>query len=394
MKIRSAWPNAVQKLLLKAAIFPQDDAERYWHTFLQQHDLQHLDHGCNQILPMVYINLKDRLSNDTDKWTCKSAYKHVWASNHILMFDLKNLLLQLKRENIRVCLLKGAAYIGHYFPDYGMRTMGDIDILVSPADIEKLNNCLESNGYNVSSNYTGADARGLQQVFKATPFVNARGTEIDAHQYLSTYVGDPTFNEILWATSHPIDLFEIDNAVYVLNPACQLIHTVIHGLQYAPESSIRWITDAAYLLRDHMDAIDWQQLLSICQEYHLNLPLKMALIYLREELNQPVPDHIISYFKNVKITKRDDEYFDASSHLSFRQRMRRMFRIWHHYKKYSEHAGRGQQPVSFLDFLAIYTNQPSRWALLPYVFMRFVVLSKKALTVPMRWISKSDKTGE
>ncbi len=67
MKIRTAWPNVAQQTLLKAALLPPEEAEKYWHEFIEKFDLQKLDHGCNQILPMVFINLNDRIKKDVNK---------------------------------------------------------------------------------------------------------------------------------------------------------------------------------------------------------------------------------------------------------------------------------------------------------------------------------------
>lgn len=58
MKISSAWPNKAQLTLLKAALLPPDQAEPHWYEFIAEHDLQELDHGCTQVLPMAFINLK------------------------------------------------------------------------------------------------------------------------------------------------------------------------------------------------------------------------------------------------------------------------------------------------------------------------------------------------
>ena len=61
MKISSAWPNEAQEILVKAALFPPQEAEAYWREFVERFDLHNLDHGCDQMLPMVYINLNQRL---------------------------------------------------------------------------------------------------------------------------------------------------------------------------------------------------------------------------------------------------------------------------------------------------------------------------------------------
>ncbi len=374
MKIDSAWPNKAQLTLLKAALLPAEKAEPFWHEFIAAHDLQKLDHGCHQILPMVFINLKDRLKNDLDEKTCRSNYKYVWANNHLLMHDLKALLVLLEQNNLEVCLLKGAAFIGHYYPDYGMRIMGDIDLLVSPKQMPELINVIESNQYKICSNQSEVDTHNFLRLFHARSFENSRGTEFDIHQYISKFLVSQEFTERVWRNAKAIDVFGIKNSAYVLHPTYQLLHTTLHGLQYAPVSSIRWIVDAANLLANHCDDIDWEELCNVCAEYHLNLPMKMALSFLHKEFLLPIPRHTLTHFENVEITNRDNAYFISSSNLGFRYAITRIRRSWEHYKSYSSSGTKKINIIGFYDFLLLYLNIESRWMLLPHVVTKLITL--------------------
>jgi len=367
MKINSAWPNEAQLTLLKAALLPPDQAESYWHKFVAANNLQELDHGCNQVLPMVFINLKDRLKSDLNERTCRSSYKYVWANNHLLMHDLKALLVLLEQHGLKVCLLKGAAFIGHYYPDYGMRIMGDIDLLVSPKQMPELVSTIESNNYRICSNQEEVDTLSFLKLFYARSIENARGTEFDIHQYVSNFLISEAFNERVWKNAKAVDLFGVKGLACVLDPTHQLLHSVLHGLQYAPVSSIRWIVDAANLLNNYCDDIDWNEMQDICAEYHLNLPMKMALNFLSKELKLPIPPDTLSHFNKVEITNRDKDYFVCSSNLGFRYTITRIKRSWEHYKIYSSGDTKKINLLGFYDFLLLYLNYSSRWMLLPHV---------------------------
>ena len=379
MKITTAWPNKAQLTLLKAGLLPPGKAESYWDKFITDYDLQKLDHGCNQVLPMVFINLKNQLKNDLNEKICLSSYKYVWAKNHLLMHDAKALLILLKQHDLKVCLLKGAAFIGHYYPDYGMRTMGDIDLLVSPKQMVTLVNIIESNGYKIISNQEDIDKHGLLRLFHARAFENSRGTEFDIHQYLSKFLIGEAFSERIWQNVKAIDLFGIEHLTYVLNPTYQLIHTVLHGLQYAPVSSIRWIVDAANLLKNNCDEMDWDEMEDICSNYHLNLPMKMALNFLCKELELPIPQNTTSHFNTVEITNRDKNYFVCSSNLGFWYTIIRIRRSWEHYKIYSAGDAKKINLIGFYDFLLVYLNLNSRWALLPHIAKKSLGVSWRAI---------------
>ena len=367
MKISNAWPNQGQLTLLKAALLAPDEAEPYWLQFIATHDIQNLDHGCLQVLPMVFINLKDRMKGDINEKVCRSSYKYVWANNHLLMHDAKAMLLLLKKHNLQVCLLKGVAFIGHYFPDYGMRILGDIDLLVLPNNISELVNILESNHYQLKSNQSEVNALALFRIFHARSFINQRGTEIDVHQYLSKFLINAEFSERIWKNKVSIDLFDSENLAYVLSPTDQLLHTVVHGLQYAPFSSIRWIVDVTSLLKNSSADIKWDELMEVCSKYYLNLPMSMALIFLAKEMSLSIPDTVLSSFNNQKITSKDKKYFSRSSQLGLHSTYERVKRSWEHYKMYSATSSEKFRLLGFYDFLLVYCNLKSRWMLVPYV---------------------------
>lgn len=370
MKISSAWPNKAQLTLLKAALLPPDQAERYWHEFIAAYDLRNIDHGCSQVLPMVFINLKDRMKIDINEKICRSSYKYVWANNNVLMHDAKMLLILLKENHIDVCLLKGAAFIGHYYADYGMRILGDIDLLVPPKQMLTLVEVLESNQYKVKSNQGEADARGLLRILHAKSFVNCRGTDFDVHQYLSPSLIDAELSDRIWKNKRSIDLFGNKNLTYVLSPTYQLLHTVLHGLQYAPVSSVRWIVDATNLLNNSVVDIDWNELIDVCSRHHLNLPMSQALRFLSEEIDIPIPGKVILHFNNIRITKKDKKYYAISSNLGFQPTIERINRSWEHYKAYSCDKTKKIDIFGFYDFLLIYLDIKSRWMLGPHIAVK------------------------
>ncbi|NRA38775.1 MAG: nucleotidyltransferase family protein, partial [Planctomycetes bacterium] len=256
--------------------------------------------------------------------------------------------------------------------------------------------CLESDGYRIGATQDDADARKLLKLFHARSFAKQNAADIDVHQYVSKFLGDVKFNEKLWKSARPVELFGVENAAYVLSPSYQLIHTIIHGLQYAPESSIRWIVDAVNLLRNHSDEVNWEEVQDICQKYHLNLPVKLALVYLQEELSQPIPDHVISHFKRIEITDRDKGYYEFSSNLGLglRYKLTRMKRVWGCHRAYVKENHARFNPLEFFDFLVVYTNRKSRWALCLYLLGKSLTIPVKAVMALARLIFKNGKKSE
>ncbi|MDA9176248.1 nucleotidyltransferase family protein [Alphaproteobacteria bacterium] len=366
MRNQSAWPTEAQELLIKAALFPASEAQSYWNEFLVRFDIHDLDHGCYQVLPMVFLNLKDTIEDGIEKRIARNAHKLVWAKNHLLMRELKQVLQHLRERGIDVCLLKGSAFLTHYFPDYGMRTLGDIDILTRPVDLEKLVSALEETGYDIGSQ--PMDSVRFLSLFHGKEFRNSRDTEIDVHQFISMPLAHEGFTGQLWERAEHVRVFDGAATAYVLSPEHQLLHTVVHGMQYAPESSIRWIIDAACLVRGQAGRIDWEELKRISKAYHLNLPLHLAIPYLGDDLGVPIEPEVIGYFNALKITRLDRQYYDQTSNSGFRRVKMRIARTVYRYRLFMMGRGSVWNPIKLLDFLALYSASPSRVGLLTYLF--------------------------
>jgi hypothetical protein len=67
----------------------------------------------------------------------KKDYLDTLGRNTIVVYEVNALLEILKRANIDVVLLKGAALLASVYPDLAYRFMSDIDILVRENDLAK-----------------------------------------------------------------------------------------------------------------------------------------------------------------------------------------------------------------------------------------------------------------
>ena len=371
-RIESAWPNATQLLALKAALLPPAEAITYWKKLCETHDMQELDHGTNQVLPKIYLNLQSVMPDDINKKIAGSSYKYHWARNRMLMHDTQMFLKLMQDNGLDGCLLKGGAFLGHYFPEYGMRAIGDTDILVPVAELPRMINLLEENDYTLKSNQPGIDRHSLIRLFHARSFENSRKTELDIHQYLSSFLVNSEFNEILWNNMLKVQVTNSQTNAYVLNPAFQLLHTIIHGMQYSPVSSIRWILDAATLLQRHADDVDWEKLKEISRQFHLTLTMKHALNFLKMEMSCPIPEAVVDDFNKCKITTQDQTYYNLSSNIGMGYTLDRIKRSWAHYKVYSLAKNQQVSPLGFYEFLTIYLNLKSGWSLIPYASWKII----------------------
>src|SRR5690606_31894031 len=101
------------------------------------------DHASTTLLPLVYRNLKEESHP-----LCKSTYRHTWLSNQIFWTKTLPILQNLLNAGIKkIVLLKGMAMILHHYRDFGVRVIGDIDILIDRIHLPLAYSLLTSSGW-------------------------------------------------------------------------------------------------------------------------------------------------------------------------------------------------------------------------------------------------------
>ncbi len=106
------------------------------------------------VAPLVFDCLKPEEINSMpdeikESWQDKSF--RIISFREQLLYKQKNILELLKSENINCIILKGDS-VGVNYPNPALRTMGDIDLLVSPKDQTKAVEILLQNGFSKVSN--------------------------------------------------------------------------------------------------------------------------------------------------------------------------------------------------------------------------------------------------
>jgi hypothetical protein len=190
-----------------------------------------------------------------------------------------------------VILLKGAATALLYYPSPHLRPMGDIDLLV-PVDRRAA--------------FEEALRRSNFRQFPIDPWVNyddhlhsapfwdpERGVWIEVHT--SVFPRDyrlarnPRFSQAAIAAQlTPIAVR--DQTAYAMNHELQLIYTSARWSEmFNPRHGVYPILDAALLIRQHRDTLDWERILTLVQGSWAALPLHLMLWYLDESDLSPIP---------------------------------------------------------------------------------------------------------
>ncbi|MBP9726333.1 MAG: nucleotidyltransferase family protein [Gammaproteobacteria bacterium] len=273
MKKLNCWPREDQELLLKAALSKFPEAIIAWTNYLATHDLDHIEHACIHLLPLVYMNIQQN-------HVCKSVYRYWWASNHLFLNRFKQLLQTLIEQNIEPCLLKGGALMLCCYSSPGARVIGDIDILIDKSQVKKTIERLMSLGWQPS--FEMENLEDYMKIKHGCHFTNQHNQCVDLHWLLSLrHVTNTSLAQVSYKTVRHFTE-KLGREVVMLCPEDQLLHIFIHGIAESEQPLIRWVPDAAFILRHHT-LFDWDYFFQQTKNAKISFIVKPALEYLHEK---------------------------------------------------------------------------------------------------------------
>lgn len=212
-----------------------------------------------------------------DPW--QDALRTVAATNMAALAELSAMRQMLRREGRRVILLKGAALLHTVYREHvGLRPLGDVDLLVRPSDLPRLEEWLRARGYEPFTSLFPFFSRGAVAFDLHLEIVGSDWTARKA----SAFRLDP---EVLRRDAAPLEAD--DPSTLVLSPVHQQLHLVIHGLKHS-YSRLMWLVDLALTLRD----ASWPALLEGARCAGATRPLAYALDALEALLGLTAPPGI------------------------------------------------------------------------------------------------------
>lgn len=304
------WPTTDQELLLRAALLPGDDGRSAWQSWQDSTDIEALDSGSFRLLPLLYRNLLFLGVDDPLLPRIKGVYRHFWFRNQLLFHHMAKLLATFQQAGIPTLLLKGAAYSQLYYQDQAARPMGDLDLLIPPADTTKALTLLHSGNWQpiYFDSYT-ALSPGYLSYATSHGFRDPDGRELDLHWYLSPFCAAPECDQGLWERSEVLAFGGVDTRT--LSAADHLLHVCVHGAAWDEIPPIRWVADALLLLNNAGDIIDWASLLAEAHNHRVTIPLRETCHYLRERFAAPIPDQFFAALKGLSIHPAEEKEFAA-----------------------------------------------------------------------------------
>jgi hypothetical protein len=287
--------------LMAAALDVQESAleawERWAHSFPAGH--RDADPVLQRWLPLIAWNLRNAAVDAETRLVFRQSQRGMWASN-IRIFEVARPALDaLAAAGVRFILLKGVALALTVYDVPGVRPMGDVDLLIEPAEAARARRILADLGWVPLRRTSERDLPLGHGIDLRRPPHGA----LDLHWYLLHECCWPGADHALWTRAHPIAA--IGPTAFVLGPEDQLLHTCLHGLRWSPVHAGHWIADATRVIAHAGAGLDWTVVVREAGARRLGLQMLEALRVVAACGHAAVPDHALEALARQPVSWRD-----------------------------------------------------------------------------------------
>lgn len=235
------------------------------------------------------------------------------ASYRVLESELRDVLTVLDSEDIPVILLKGLALAEPVYADPGLRPMGDLDLMVQEADLERADHLVRGLGYVDMDDPAGHEA--IRQAHRHYPRLAKQGggCEIELHRHILR-ADTPLFFDVtsLWSRARPSDVG--GRGALVLAPEDLLTHLCLafffdRRLFYQSHRALGQLVDVARTVAHYGGELDWDLFLRLARRHRRAGPLFCALWTSSSLLRAKVPEEVLHELEPEPFSPELGEWF-------------------------------------------------------------------------------------
>jgi hypothetical protein len=290
--------------LLRAALLDGPAAVRAWEEWQRRVDFDDMDGASMRLMPLVSTNMRRMQVDHPLARRVHGIHRYCWSRNQLLMRRLAGVLDEFAAASIDVMVLKGVPLALCYYSDPGQRPMSDFDLLVPTQSADAGVALLLRTGWRVNEPVPlmGPDGRVDTGARPGVGFASEED-ECDIHWHLLHDCCFDGAEESTWR--HAVTMEVQGRPVLAPDATDLLMHVCVHGAAFNPMPPIRWIADAATILRTAGDRVDWDRLLAEADRRLLMLVMREAVRVLREVVEVPVPDWVGARLQSARISRME-----------------------------------------------------------------------------------------
>jgi O-antigen/teichoic acid export membrane protein len=299
-------PTPLQEQLLLVALGDPDSAAGAWKSLPDTFDLDHLEPGSFELLPLAYRNLAAALPDDPEVPRLKGINRRSWVKNNLLLGRTSEIAGTLRAAGIPALFLEGPTHAARFYGDLALRPTSSVHVLVPESETAEASALLEHGGWTPRPG-SGAYP-GWRLLFDTGGNICVLRSSL-AFDYVRR--GDEPAEEPLWRAAERHRVGETE--VLVPSPTDTLLESCVAGARYGPLPPTQWLTDAVMILR--AAELDWDRIVELAVTHRQHLRLRDALACLLD-LPVPVPERVHvahAWLAAQRPTRRDRLAFELSS---------------------------------------------------------------------------------
>lgn len=329
----------------------------------------------HQVMPLLY----PLLAEIGDSIGISKVMLEKWHENALCQgvvqergyFGVSKVLERLTNEDIPVIALKGMV-LRELYPHPSLRTMGDVDLLVKPGDVEKARGVLVNSGYIMHLN----EGKHIEYSHIVLP-----GVELHRSMVADGWYGNYTnFETEIWGRSKPINIS--NSQVLSLCPQDKVLYLTMHMASHIISSGfgLRQLSDFVLFIEAHRSEIDWIEFFRMAALFHIDAFLKVLLEGCHIMFNLELPKICKEYeTQDVTLVRSFIEDIFEGGVFGANSNDRIIANILLYYNDGSEAIGFRQKLKGFMNLVLPKTSK---------LDSRFNYARKYHLLLPVAWIHR------
>ncbi len=251
-------------------------------------DPEGIDPATRRLLPILYAR-----SASADRSALMElahrAYLTTWRQNHERMVQVAATVASFRAVGIDCMLLKGAALTLRHYRDYGVRTMGDFDLLIHHEHLEGAVQVLLENGWAAEDGCGVASIMRQARVRHAWQFSRGVTESCDLHWRPLAHCYSPRIAEMFWDGAEAVGV--AGEQLKVPCPTGQFFHVCVHAMHWEWTPNMYWVADALTVLAG--GEVDWDRAAVLAANAGMRVRFARALFVLASQFHADVPGRLL-----------------------------------------------------------------------------------------------------